>query len=84
MTLYETDMSDTEDSYATKPELWRPLSDALGGFDLDPASGAESEHIAETVYTKDDDGLSHDWPGTVWLNPPFSNKRSGIARPSMR
>jgi len=74
MTLYETDMSDTEDSYATKPELWRPLSNALGGFDVDPASGAESEHIAETVYTKADDGLSQNWRGAVWLNPPFSNK----------
>lgn len=74
MTLYEGDMSDTDDGYATKPELWRPLADALGGFDVDPASGAESEHIADTVYTREDDGLAHEWTGDVWLNPPFSEK----------
>lgn len=74
MTLYETDMSDTEDAYATKPELWRPLADSLGGFNVDPASGAESEHIADTVYTAEDDGLSQEWHGNVWLNPPFSDK----------
>lgn len=74
MTLYEGDMSDTSDGYATKPELWRPIADAVGGFDVDPASGAESEHIATTVYTEEDDGLQQEWNGTVWLNPPFSEK----------
>ena len=74
MTLYEEQTNDSNDSYATKPELWRPIKQAVGGFDVDPASGAESEHIAETVYTKEDDGLQQEWKGNVWLNPPFSEK----------
>lgn len=74
MTLYTDQSKDTSNEYATKPELWRPLSNALGGFDVDPASGAESEQIAETVYTREDDGLSKEWHGKVWLNPPFSEK----------
>jgi hypothetical protein len=74
MTLYEGDYSETKDEYATKPSLWRPLSDAVGGFDVDPASGVENESIAEQTYTVQDDGLSKSWDGVVWLNPPFSDK----------
>jgi len=66
--------TETNDSVATKPELWRPISDAIGGFDLDPAAGCEPTPIAENRYTESDDGLSSPWFGTVWLNPPFSDK----------
>lgn len=64
------------DEYATPPSLWRPLSRAVGGFDLDPASGAESTPIAEQRYTKADNGLEKPWHGDVWLNPPFADKPS--------
>jgi len=74
MTLYTEHEDNENDGYATKPELWRPIADVLGGFDVDPASGAENEHVADTVYTKEDDGLTKTWDGTVWLNPPFSKK----------
>jgi len=74
MTLYTEHEDNENDGYATKPQLWRPIADALGGFDVDPASGAENEHIATRTYTIEDDGLKHEWNGTVWLNPPFSDK----------
>ena len=74
MTLYTEQSQDTKDAYPTKPELWRPIADAIGGFDTDPASGCESEAIAPTRYTKEDDGLQQEWHGNVWLNPPFSMK----------
>jgi len=67
---------ETSDEYATPTSIWRPLSRAVGGFDLDPASGAESTPIAGNRFTKDDDGLSRSWFGSVWLNPPFGD-RSG-------
>lgn len=63
--------------YATPPSLWRPLSKSVNGFDVDPASGAESTPIAETRYTKEDDGLSKVWHGDVWLNPPWGDKQGG-------
>ena len=42
-------------------------------FDLDPCSphDMESEVPAKVKYTIFDDGLSQDWGGTVWLNPPY-------------
>jgi phage N-6-adenine-methyltransferase len=60
------------DEWATPPEFARPLAEAVAGFDLDPASGAEKSPVADQTYTEDDDGLSQTWYGAVWCNPPYS------------
>jgi phage N-6-adenine-methyltransferase len=62
---------DAGPEWGTPAWVWKPLSDALGGFDLDPASGAEPEPIAPNRFTVEDDGLSQEWFGDVWLNPPY-------------
>lgn len=62
------------DEWATPRTLTRPLADAVGGFDLDPASGAEDEPHADVQFTAEDDGLRQDWFGKVFCNPPFSDK----------
>ena len=51
----------------------------MGSIDLDPASCNVAQIIvgATTFYTIFDDGLSKEWNGNVWLNPPhhrFVNK----------
>lgn len=75
MTFKHREGSD-DDEYATPPSLWRPLARAVGGFDVDPASGAESQPIADTRYTAADDGLAQPWHGDVWCNPPFGDASS--------
>ena len=47
--------------WATPDYIWKPLADAIGGFDLDPATGAESEPIAPVCYTLDPNAVQ----GTV-------------------
>ena len=46
---------------------------ALGEIDLDPASNeiAQKTVRAAKYFIADDDGLSQDWHGRVWLNPPY-------------
>jgi phage N-6-adenine-methyltransferase len=68
------------DEWATPPHFLRRLDSAVGGFDLDPASGAEDHDIIKETYDKQDDGLSQKWQGTVFLNPPFSNKVDWIQK----
>lgn len=55
----------------------RWIFDGLGlQFDLDPASPGDGmgDCVPALVkYTKADNGLSIDWFGLVWLNPPFSD-----------
>jgi len=63
--------SDT-DEWATPPDLLRAVDSAVGGFDLDPCSGAEEKSVAPATYTAEDDGLSKRWHGCVWVNPPYS------------
>jgi ParB family transcriptional regulator, chromosome partitioning protein len=45
----------------------------LGKIDCDPASCAIANRTvrAATYFTKADDGLSQQWRGKVFLNPPF-------------
>lgn len=59
-----------KDEWLTPPELIK----ALGHFDLDPCSPINRPWAtADNHYTVEDDGLSKEWFGRVWLNPPYGN-----------
>ena len=57
----------------TPEEYIKSVTAVLGAIDLDPSSCEEANKIvaAKKIYTKDDDGLSRDWFGRVFLNPPY-------------
>ncbi len=49
------------------------IIDSLGDFDLDPCAPIEPIYrTAKTMFNKNDDGLTKQWQGRVWLNPPYS------------
>ena len=48
---------------------------ALGEFDLDPCSPIKRPwDTASKHFTIEDDGLSKQWKGRVWCNPPYGNQ----------
>jgi hypothetical protein len=56
------------DDWITPPEIVK----ALGAFDLDPcACEPQPWQHAPRQFTKTVDGLSQEWDGRVWLNPPY-------------
>ena len=56
------------DEWLTPP--W--ILQALGHFDLDPCAPVDRPwDMADRHYTVADDGLSQDWHGRVWCNPPY-------------
>ncbi|MEI9995118.1 MAG: DNA N-6-adenine-methyltransferase [Rhizomicrobium sp.] len=56
----------------------RWILDPLGQFDLDPCGNDPRPwDCARVTFTESEDGLSHDWFGRVWLNPPFDRRVVG-------
>ena len=68
-------------SPAAKSVVWlspRYILDALGPFDLDPCAAEQNPtRCAPRYFTESVDGLSQEWSGRVWLNPPYG-KQTGF------
>jgi DNA N-6-adenine-methyltransferase (Dam) len=61
------------DEWLTPPEIIK----ALGDFDLDPCSPVDRPWpTARKHFTVQDDGLSQEWRGRVWCNPPYGLQAS--------
>jgi phage N-6-adenine-methyltransferase len=63
-----------ETEWYTPREFIDAACDVLGNIDLDPASSeiAQGTVRAAAYFTIDDDGLTKEWRGRVWLNPPYT------------
>lgn len=57
-------------------DVWftpKNIIDSLGEFDLDPCTSMDRPwDTAKNHFTIDRDGLSQEWYGRVWCNPPFN------------
>ena len=59
------------------------IFDTLGlTFDLDVASPIDHETYVPAIkrYTSNDDGLSQQWHGNVWMNPPYSKPKPWVEK----
>ena len=63
-------MSSKTPEWATPQKLFDKLNAEFGPFSLDPCATPDNAKCAN-YYTKDDDGLSRIWVGTVFMNPPY-------------
>lgn len=70
--FYSINKEITTDVWLTPPNL----INSLGEFDLDPCCPNNlTWKTAKTFYSLENnqDGLSLEWNGRIWLNPPYSN-----------
>jgi phage N-6-adenine-methyltransferase len=72
---------DTVDDRRTPDDLFEECCNLAGvhHFDLDPAATNESAR-GTYYYDLEADGLVQDWFGNVWLNPPYSDLQSWVAK----
>lgn len=71
MTFHEVGYTTGSDEHDTPAEFFAPISDSVGGFDLDPCASNTSNLADEN--NREDGGLEMDWRGKVFLNPPYSD-----------
>jgi hypothetical protein len=60
----------------TPPEVVQRVVGLFGRIDLDPCSNSRTEPAvpAERLYVREDDGLSREWHGRVYMNPPYGRE----------
>lgn len=67
-TSFERSSRATDEWYTPKE-----IISSLGDFDLDPCAPINPLwQTAKIMYNKNDDGLSKEWIGRVFMNPPYS------------
>lgn len=67
--------SSESNEWYTPANLIQKATSLLGVINLDPASSelANQTVQARQIYTIDDDGLTRQWVGNVWCNPPYGD-----------
>lgn len=72
-------VSDETDEWYTPSWMFTAIAH---DFDMDPCSpGVPPSSVpAKRHLTKAENGLTAEWSGSVWLNPPFSSKRQWYER----
>ena len=65
------DAPESEERY-TPLDIVKDIRFTLGEIVLDPASSKKANEVveAQTIFTREDDGLTKDWIGSVFLSPP--------------
>lgn len=67
------ELADGDQRFTTREtDVWCRSKAAVDEWDLDVAACDES-HLASKFFKKADDGLTKQWRGRVWCNPPFSD-----------
>lgn len=62
-------MSSVRDDWETPADLFLTLN-RRWGFEID-AAASEANAKAKIFFTKEQDGLTRDWSGITWVNPPY-------------
>jgi phage N-6-adenine-methyltransferase len=72
MTINSVLYSSESEVWETPQDLFNRLNDEFH-FDIDVCATPENAKCSK-FFSPLDDGLSHDWQGVCWMNPPYGKK----------
>ena len=72
MTINQGLMTSNTDLWSTPRDFFDDYN-AVYHFDVDVCATAENALCAK-FYSPEDDGLSKEWYGTCWMNPPYGRE----------
>ena len=64
--------SSATDNWETPQDIFDRFNNVFH-FTLDPCADSKNAKC-DLYFTKEDDGLAHEWYGKVWLNPPYGKE----------
>lgn len=68
-------MSSATPEHYTPARIIKATLACLGGIDLDPCSNPGAPNVpAARHFTEEHDGLSQEWSGRVYMNPPYGRE----------
>jgi len=78
MTGFGAMFSSVKQDWITPDEIFDPLNDEFH-FTLDVSASPENTRCHD-FFSEGDDGLTKDWNGSCWMNPPFNKKSQWIKK----
>lgn len=75
MTINKVLYSSENEVWETPQDLFNKLNDEFH-FDIDVCATPENAKCSK-FFSPLDDGLSQDWQGVCWMNPPYGKKKIG-------
>ena len=76
MTINKVLYSSESEVWETPQDLFNMLDDEFH-FDIDVCATSENAKCSK-FFSPLDDGLSQDWQGVCWMNPPYGKKNRSL------